>query len=107
VGSRSDFARLAVVELIALPSSGRTSAVVVCRIDRSASHVGAGGARNRAISIILEHLRRRRDLGQLERDVAAMTAFAPILISFSRRLVSDHGSAALGIASVRMKLARL
>jgi hypothetical protein len=32
---------------------------------------------------------------------------APILISFSRRLVSDHGSAAFGIASVRMKLPRL
>jgi hypothetical protein len=27
---------------------------------------------------------------------------APILISFSRRLVSDHGSTAFGIASVRM-----
>jgi hypothetical protein len=32
---------------------------------------------------------------------------APILISFSRRLVSDHGSEVLGIASVRMKLPRL
>jgi hypothetical protein len=32
---------------------------------------------------------------------------APILISFSRRLVSDHGSTAFGIASVRMKLPRL
>src|SRR5205823_12883873 len=30
-----------------------------------------------------------------------------ILISFSRRLVSDHGSANFGIASVRMKLPRL
>src|ERR1700730_9857775 len=29
---------------------------------------------------------------------------APILISFSRRLLSDHGSATCGIASVRMKL---
>jgi hypothetical protein len=29
------------------------------------------------------------------------------LISFSRRLVSDHGSAALGIASVRMKMAKV
>ena len=36
-----------------------------------------------------------------------LTTFAPILISFSRRLVSDHGSAALGIASVRAKLPRL
>jgi hypothetical protein len=33
--------------------------------------------------------------------------FAPILISYSRRLVSDHASAALGITSVRMKLPRL
>jgi hypothetical protein len=32
---------------------------------------------------------------------------APILISFSRRLVNDHGSAVFGIASVRMKLPRL
>jgi hypothetical protein len=32
---------------------------------------------------------------------------APILISFSCRLVSDHGCAAFGIASVRMKLPRL
>jgi hypothetical protein len=29
------------------------------------------------------------------------------LTSFSRRLVSDHGSAVFGIASVRMKFARL
>ncbi len=33
--------------------------------------------------------------------------FAPILISFSRRLVSDHASAAFGIASIRMKLPKL
>jgi hypothetical protein len=32
---------------------------------------------------------------------------APILTSFSRRLVSDHGSVAFGSASVRMKLLRL
>jgi hypothetical protein len=32
---------------------------------------------------------------------------APILISFSRRLVSDHGSAVFGIARVRMKFPRL
>jgi len=29
------------------------------------------------------------------------------LISFSRKLVSDHGSAVFGIASVRMKFPRL
>jgi len=34
------------------------------------------------------------------------TTFAPILSSFSRRLVSDRGSAPLGIARVRMKLPR-
>jgi hypothetical protein len=36
-----------------------------------------------------------------------LTTLAPILISLSRRLVSDHGSAALGIASVRMKFPRI
>ena len=36
-----------------------------------------------------------------------LTTLAPILINFSRGLVSDHGSAALGIANVRMKLPRL
>jgi len=39
----------------------------------------------------LEHLSWHRDLGHLEYDVAAMaTTFAPILISFSRRLGSDY-----------------
>jgi hypothetical protein len=33
-----------------------------------------------------------------------LTTFAPILISFSRRPVSDHGSAAYGIASVRLQV---
>jgi len=55
-----------------------------------------------------EHLSRHRDLGHLERDVRPwLTTLAPILINFSRGLVSDHGSAALGIANVRMKLPRL
>jgi len=35
------------------------------------------------------------------------TTLAPTLISFSRKLVSDHGSADFGIARVRMKLSRL
>jgi len=49
----------------------------------------------------LEHLPRHRDLGRLEGGVAAVTDdLAPILISFSRKLVSDHGSAVFGIASV-------
>jgi hypothetical protein len=39
-----------------------------------------------------EHLSRHRDLGVTYRPW--LTTFAPILISFSRRLVSDLGSAA-------------
>src|SRR6516225_10943575 len=75
-----------------------------------AAHAGVGGARSRAIS--------DRMSANICRDTATsaiwnvmyrpwLTTFAPILISFSRRLVSDHGSAAFGIASVRMKLPRL
>jgi len=46
----------------------------------------------------LEHLSRHRDLGHLEGNVAAMAdPFAPILISFSRRLVCDHGAAVFGV----------
>jgi hypothetical protein len=36
--------------------------------------------------------------------VAWLRTLVPILISLSRKLVSDHGSAALGIVSGRMKL---
>jgi hypothetical protein len=44
----------------------------------------------------------------MEDGVAAVAqTLAPILISFSRGLVSDHGSAVFGIASVRMNLPRL
>ena len=39
--------------------------------------------------------------------IAWRTIFAPILMSFSRRLVSDHCSTASGSARVRMKLPRL
>jgi len=41
--------------------------------DHRASHAGAGGARNRAISVqdFLEHLPRQRDPGHLEHDVPA------------------------------------
>ena len=44
-----------------------------------------------------------------EGDVATVAddLLARSLISFSRRLVSDHGFAAFGIASLRMKLPRL
>jgi hypothetical protein len=47
----------------------------------------------------LEHLSRHRDLGHLEGNVAAMAdpTFAPILISFSRSLVCDHGAAVFGV----------
>jgi hypothetical protein len=52
-----------------------------------------------------EHLPRHRDFGHLEGDVAAVTDdLRADLDSFSRRLVSAHGSAVLGIASVPMKL---
>jgi hypothetical protein len=44
----------------------------------------------------------------MERGVATVAdTLAPILISFSRRPVNDHGSAVFGIASIRMKLPRL
>jgi hypothetical protein len=36
-----------------------------------------------------------------------VTTFAPILISFSRKLVNDHLSTAFGIASVQVKLPML
>jgi hypothetical protein len=36
-----------------------------------------------------------------------LTTFAPTLISFSRRPVSDHGFADFGIASVRIEVADL
>jgi hypothetical protein len=36
-----------------------------------------------------------------------LATLAPILISFSRKLVNDHGSAVFGIARVRMKLPSL
>jgi len=47
----------------------------------------------------LEHLSRHRDLSHLEGNVAAMAdpTFAPILISFSRSLVCDHGAAVFGV----------
>jgi hypothetical protein len=84
-----------------------------CRLSLSASgpaHAGAGGARNRTIS--------DRMSANICRDTATsalwqvtyrpwVTTFAPILISFSRKLVNDHLSAAFGIASVRIKLPML
>jgi hypothetical protein len=47
---------------------------------------------------------RHHDLGHLG---PWLTTFTPILISLLHRLLSDHGCAALGIVSVRIKLTRL
>jgi hypothetical protein len=48
-----------------------------------------------------EHLSWHRDFGHLARDVAAMARdLRVILTSFSRRLVSDQGSAVIGVAGV-------
>jgi hypothetical protein len=57
-----------------------------------ARHAGAGGARSRAIRQDFgEHPAGHRELGQLESDIASMAGdLAPILISFSRKLVSDQ-----------------
>src|SRR5437016_1365349 len=59
-----------------------------------AAHAGAGGVRSRAIS--------DRMSANICRDTATSAIW--ILISRSLRLVSDHGSAAFAIASVRMNL---
>src|SRR6516225_1632787 len=87
----------------ALPSSWRTPAVVVCRI-RSLHLSRCCGRRPKPGNkhqYVPEHGLRNGDLGHLERHVTAMADdLYPILISFSRRLVSDQGSTALGIASV-------
>src|SRR5215213_2250574 len=67
-----------------------------------AAHAGAGGARNRTIS--------DRMSANICCDTATsaiwkvtyrpwVTTFAPILISFSRKLVNDHLSTTFGIAS--------
>jgi hypothetical protein len=68
----------------------------------------AAPAVGRSATGFVEHLTRHRDLGHLERDVSPMADnLAPILTSFSRKPVSDHGSATLGIARVRIKLPKL
>src|SRR5215213_10948956 len=78
--------------------------------DPCAAHASAGGARNRAISDRISANSRRGTATSASWNVTyrpwRMT-LAPILISFSRRLVSDHLSTVLGIASVRMKFPRL
>ena len=78
--------------------------------DPNASHAGAGGARNRAMTDRISR--------NIYRDIAIaaiwkvmwrpwLTTFAPILTSFLRRLVTYQTSAAFGIASDRMKLPSL
>ena len=78
--------------------------------DRRMVQAGAGGARSRAI--------RHRIYPNIRRDTATsaiwnvtlrpwLTIFAPILISFSRSVVSDQCAMVRGRASVRVKLARL
>ena len=103
-------ARLKALKLVALPSSRRISAVVVCHIrsQRPSRWCGRRPQPGDEHQDILEHLPRHRDVGQLEGDVAAVADdLAPILIGFSRRLVGDHGSAALSTATMRMKLPRM
>jgi hypothetical protein len=56
----------------------------------------------------LEHSPWHGDLGQLERDIAAMAHHVGAdLDELLAQAGSDHGSAALSTASVRMKLPRL
>jgi hypothetical protein len=53
---------------------------------------------------LLENVPWDGDLGHLEGDVAAVADYlAPILISFSFRLVSDQSLIGSGVASVRRK----
>ena len=55
-----------------------------------------------------EHLPRHRDFGPLEGDVPAVADDPGAdLDQLLAQLVSDHGSAVLGITSVRMKLAEV
>src|SRR3954471_6898692 len=73
-------------------------------------YAGAGGARSRAISDRISANDRRGTATSASWNGTyrpGLTTFAPILISFSRRLVIDHLSSVLGIASVRMKFPRL
>jgi hypothetical protein len=61
-----------------------------------------------AALLVGEHLSGHRDVGNLDGQWRPwLTTFAPILISFWRRLVRDHGSAVFGMASVHKKLPRL
>jgi hypothetical protein len=83
-----------------LPRIGRAAAIMqIAEMDSRPSTVEAPscrcwGTRSRLQrQDIGEHLSRHRSLGVTYRPW--LTTFAPILISFSRRLASDHGSAVL------------
>jgi hypothetical protein len=66
----------------------------------------AGGGRSSAINrrISAKRFFRNGDLGNLECNVAPeLTTLAPILISFSFRLVSDQSLIGSGVANVRTR----
>jgi hypothetical protein len=110
--SNQPFGGAEALQPIHLPSSRRISGVVVRRI-RSLAGPPSCWCRRRPQpgnlhQDLREHLSRHGDLGHMERDVAAMADELGVdLDQFLARLVSDHGSAVLGSASVRMKLPRL
>jgi hypothetical protein len=57
--------------------------------------------------LIKTHLSREFGFSHLKRDIGPwLTIFAPILISFCLRLVSDQSFMGFGVASVRRKLPR-
>jgi hypothetical protein len=94
----------------ALAVSRRASAIVARRPQprRSSCWRGRCPQSGDQRQDICEHLSWHCDLGPWKVTYRPWpTTFAPILISFSRRLVNDQGSAALGSASVLMKLPRL
>ena len=79
-------------------SPRRTPSSVVCLPDPSATHFGAGGARNWAMSVKISLNISRDTATSAITQLPRLTTFAPILNSFSGRLASDHGSAVFGIA---------
>ena len=88
------------LELVALPSSRRIPAVLVCRTLPSAPpHAGAGGAHNWAMSDgISWNICRGKATSAVCKVMYRpwLTTLAPIFISFSRKLVRDYGSASRG-----------
>ena len=96
--------RAEALEPLAPASSRRTSAVVICHTGTPGSSCRCRCRRHRGgpqsgdqHQDFLERLPRHRDLGNSERDTAAMADnSAPILIGFLRKLVWKHGSAFRG-----------